>query len=138
MINLVSCVSVDYHNLLVPHFLKYYEELGVDKFHFILNVQERFDNLKELEKLLNRNNIEIYLWEGEFTTDRKLIELKKIFEKLKGWIIISDVDEFQDYETDNLKLFFQECDKQNISLVTGILQDRISRSKKFEKVKGKN
>ncbi len=127
---LTCCISVDFDYDILPHFIKYYKDLGVDEFLIVLNTKiGGSDRLAYCQDILRDNGIEEkMIWEDEYDpvmhTDI-LMKLNKKYVDSESWIMTIDVDEFHEYPFD-LRKFITYCEENNINFVSGRFVDRLT------------
>jgi hypothetical protein len=134
-IYLVCCIGVEFDYDIVSHFIKYYKELGVDKFLLILNtVDKNSEKLKYVQNILRKYNIkEEMVWIGDFRDEIKTHNMAQVVSKntnLEDWVVTVDVDEFQKYYVD-LRKFISYCEKKNYHCVMGNFVDRLTKNGKI-------
>jgi hypothetical protein len=137
---LVCCIGVEYDYDIVPHFIKYYKDMGVDEFLFILNTEyENSQRLKYVQNILEEHGIkEKEVWIGEFNDLPKKMKMEKtldLFTRSGDWILFLDVDELLDCFC-NLRSFISYCEKGNYNCLYGELIDRLSLNEKISKING--
>jgi hypothetical protein len=130
IIYLVCCIGVEYDYDIVPHTVKYYKELGVDRFLFILNTEdENSERLKYVQNILRKYNIkEEMVWIGEFNDQIKTHNMEQLVMEntnSEDWVVTIDIDEFQKYYMD-LRKFISYCEKMNYTCVLGSFIDRLT------------
>jgi hypothetical protein len=135
VVYLICCIGVEYDYDIVSHSIKYYRELGVDRFLFILNTEdENSEKLKYVQNILRKYNIEEEMvWIGEFDDSVKTRNMEQIVLEntdSKDWVITIDVDEFHKYDID-LKKFIFYCEKKNYNCVWGRFVDRLTENGKI-------
>ena len=129
-IYLICCVGVEYDYDIVSHSIKYYKELGVDEFLFVLNTEdENSEKLIEVQNILKEHGIkEKEVWIGEFEDHTKKDNMERVVYKntnLEDWVVTIDVDEFHKYYVD-LRKFIGYCEKMDYICATGELVDRLT------------
>ena len=94
MITLTSCISVDYDLPLLPHFVKHYSKLDIDRYKFIFHSKYKF-YVSKFNHILKpiKDKVEIFTWVGEFSCDQKMDKLNQL--QTEGLILTADVDEYQ-------------------------------------------
>lgn len=94
MITLTSCISVDYDLPLLPHFVKHYSKLDIDRYKFIFHSKYKF-YVSKFNHILKpiKDKVEIFTWIGEFSCDQKMDKLNQL--QTEGLILTADVDEYQ-------------------------------------------
>ena len=97
LVALVGGPNID----IIPHFIKYYKDIGVDEFYISVNiVEERYKDLNKVISIFKEAGIKPFnIWIGTYN-----LFLKKSFQdyaKMKcidsDWILRADHDEFCDY-----------------------------------------
>lgn len=130
IVYLVCCIGVEYDYDIVSHSIKYYKKLGVDKFLFVLNTENKnSEKLIEVQNILREYSIEEEeVWIGEFEDFSKKERIERIIKKNaapEDWVVEIDADEFQEYYVD-LRKFISYCEKMNYDCVCGNLVDRLT------------
>lgn len=131
MITLTSCISVDYDLALLPHFVKHYSKLKIDKYKFIFHSKYKFYPSK-FEHLLEplKSKVEISTWVGEFNASDKVDRLNAL--QTEGLILTADVDELQIWDRPLDKYFrifyyIKSFFSKKKRVVWGFLRDRESK-----------
>ena len=125
-IKLISCISLDYDEVLLPHFMDHYSKLDIDSFHLILHSNKDFD-LKKYNYL--NVNLKLDKWVGIFDGVTKTNKFNNIIKESKEeYILLADVDEFQIWNI-NLKEAIKKY-----KAVWGTLRDRESKDKELIEV----
>lgn len=121
-------IGVRYDLPLIDHFIKYYKNLGVERFLICLHsLTEDDPNLKSAISILNEHGIEpADIWIGKYRERKKSRRLEGLVEDLNDddWILTADADEFQEYPI-NLIKFIKKCETNNVAAVHGLIVDRI-------------
>ncbi|QPG06407.1 glycosyltransferase family 2 protein [Salinimonas marina] len=139
-IKLITCVGVEHDLALLPHFLQYYQGLGISagNIHAVLHASE--DNTAEMDKavaLLSDYGIRPQeRWIAPYTSKSmwdKRREIQKKVAKADDWIISADVDEFHEFPVD-LKEFLVYCDKKKLNCIQGVFVDRLAHDGKLTPV----
>ena len=96
-ITLTSCISVDYDLPLLPHFVNHYSKLEIDTFLLIFHSKNEFDfpKIHNILKPLGLKTI-CTSWIGNFDAATKIKKLNEL--QSSGYILTTDVDEFQIYD----------------------------------------
>ena len=130
--HLFTCVGVADDLPLLPHFIRHYAELGVQRksMHVILNAatadDPNLDVARELVRDLGVAHCEI--WIEAYTSDgmwarRRDIQARTV--TAEDWCINADVDEFHEYPLP-LHEFLTECDRMGVNAVSGVFIDRLA------------
>jgi len=135
IIYLVCCVGVEYDYDILPHFIKYYKDLGVDEFLIILNtIKKKSEKLKLVQNILRKYDIEEKLiWSGYFNEETKINHMRNLVGNRTfhdDWIIYADVDEFSDFVVDLRKLITY-CEKKEYNCVQGKLIQHLAKDGKL-------
>ena len=128
-------VSADHGgDLLLPHFINYYHQLGITYRRFLVLVHHTPGKwsrvgLERLAGICQGYSLECRLWEGEYTPDahleQQLIILKEFVDEPLDWIIVTDVDELQHWPTDNINQYL--TDENTKSQATFFMGDYVER-----------
>ena len=96
-ITLTSCISVDYDLPFLPHFVNHYSKLEIDTFLLIFHSKNEFDfpKIHNILKPLGLRTI-CTSWIGNFDAATKIKKLNEL--QSSGYILTTDVDEFQIYD----------------------------------------
>lgn len=133
MIHLVSTFGAARHNL-IPQFINYYQNLGVEKFHITLHTDsdllsiQKASIVKNGTILLSKLNItDIHHLDCKFSAPIIREHHDTIQENInkEDWIIWTDLDEFQEYWTD-LPTLISILNKNKINIVRGRFLDRVT------------
>ena len=131
-IRLITCVGVEHDLALLPHFIDYYQGLGIssDKMHIVLQASE--ENTRDMEKaqdVLDDFGIKAQeIWIAAYTSDsmwEKRREIQKLVAKPMDWVISADVDEFHEFPT-NVSDFLNYCEGKGVNCVQGVFIDRLA------------
>jgi len=126
MKNVYLTVTVGPDSRLLPKFLKYYKNIGIENFLIILNTSDMFPKL-----VLESYGIKpVYLWEDPFSEKNKQYYERNIILEYctdKDWIVYCDLDEFQYYPLGLYKQI-KYCEEKQINFLEGRLIDRISKT----------
>ena len=117
MITLTSCISVDYDLPLLPHFIKHYSKLDIDRYKLIFHSKFKFypSKFEHLHKPLG-DKVEIFTWIGEFSCDQKMDKLNQL--QTEGLILTADVDEYQIWDRPLQGINDSFSKKKNIKFIT--------------------
>ncbi len=134
-IYLACCIGVEFDYDIVSHFIKYYKDLGVDEFLIILNTDEKdSEKLRYVKNILRRYDVEEKdIWQGRYLAHDHTTRIRNVIKRCTNeddWVIIADVDEFNEYPLD-LKKFVTYCDKEHCDCVMGEFVDRLTESGKI-------
>jgi len=132
-------VSADHGgDLLLPHFINYYHQLGITYRRFLILVHHtpgKFprDGLERLLGICQGYAVECKLWEGEYTPDRylqhKLTMLRDFVYEPLDWVVIADVDELQEWPTHDLNDYLAtESQETLVTYFIGEFVDRVAAS----------
>jgi hypothetical protein len=110
MIQLACVLGVDIDSEFIPHHLPYYAKRGVKRFNYILHTEglcEPSVAIQQLVVLARKHdvNLTVYLWQGEFSSNRKRSILAETVAgtAVKGEpYVVVDADEY--IMTRNLKI----------------------------------
>ena len=125
LVALVGGPNID----IIPHFIKYYKDIGVDEFYISVNiVEERYKDLNKVISIFKEAGIKPFnIWIGTYN-----LFLKKSFQdyaKMKcidsDWILRADQDEFCNFEM-GLKNVVDECEKNGYTYVEGSRFERMT------------
>jgi len=96
-ITLTSCISVDYDLPFLPHFVNHYSKLEIDTFLLIFHSKSEF-NFSKIHKILKPLGLRTICtsWVGNFDAATKIKKLNEL--QSSGYILTTDVDEFQIYD----------------------------------------
>ena len=139
-------VSADHGgDLLLPHFVNYYHQLGITYRRFLVLVHhspgkgKSRQGLERLTGICQGYSLECRLWEGKYTADahleQQLLILRDFVDEPLDWIILANVDELQEWPTANINQFLSdENSETQVSYFTGEYVDRISQNKRLSPV----
>lgn len=120
---------------LLPYFLEWYKEQGVDQ--FIINIVDSVEDNAIIEDILHKSkNYNLIINSVFYGRDDNLIQAQnreKAQEKYTNnndWIIFADLDEFHEYPG-GMKNFLKSIEG-NYNLVKGVFIDRLTENGKFE------
>ncbi len=129
---LISCVGVENDLPLLPHFLRYYLQLGIDpgRIHIVLNASVDDDpRLGEARSVLATHGaVPAEEWTEPYTSRgmwEKRREIQRRVAAPSDWVISADVDEFHEFPTD-LGSFLAYCDGKGVTCVQGVFIDRLA------------
>lgn len=126
---------------LLYFFLKYYLSLGIKRknFFIILHIDKKYILNENNEIIYNNNKIKYSVNQlkknkisfqivNNFSSKIKRIYVNKYISKLEigTWLIYPDLDEFFDYQSNNIYDFINKLEKDNIEMVKGIFCNRIA------------
>lgn len=126
---------------LLYFFLKYYLSLGIKRknFFIILHIDKKYILNENNEIIYNNNKIKYSVNQlkknkisfqivNNFSSKIKRIHVNKYISKLEigTWLIYPDLDEFFDYQSNNIYDFINKLEKDNIEMVKGIFCNRIA------------
>lgn len=127
---LTVTVGPDYR--LLPKFLRYYKNIGIDHFLVILNTLD----LAPIEILQDFGIKPVKYWSEPFSeTSKQHYERNEVVRHCDGgdWVIYADLDEFQYYPM-GIKSHIDYCEKNKINFLEGRLIDRISETGELIKI----
>jgi len=115
---------------IIPHFLQYYKDIGVDDFYITLNIVEnRYDKLDSVLGVFKDFNIEpLFIWIGPFSRHLKKRFMEEAMIKCLDnncWILRADQDEFVDFGI-SLKDVVKECEDAKYLYIEGDRLERIT------------
>ncbi len=125
---------------LVYHFMKYYTDLGVDKFHLAVHAAKEDENLKKTLDILEEFGVvPVKVWVSVFSEDVHEKNLSNIRNSIKkdDWILNLDTDEFLKLPINfsGINDFLQYCDNNGYRYITGNLIDRVSKTGEFIQIR---
>eukprot|EP01084_Bolivina_argentea_P057589 105218_1 len=135
---LISTIGFNASYLLIPYFISYYTNIGIKYKNILLNININYttDNITQYQlttDYLKTSNITYFEWTDHFTTIQKHIVELKLYELVPktDYILIADVDEFQDwnqrFQISNIyEIIKTELILNNYEYVMGYLMDRFS------------
>ena len=130
-IHLRTCIGVEYDLPLIPYFIEYYKDLGVDEFHITLSSpSEGHENLEPAKLLLQKYEIKPFaIWIGPYREHIRGNYLNKMVKHLGAneWVLTADCDEFQEYPA-GLHEFVDKLDGDGITWVEGGVVDRTTKT----------
>jgi hypothetical protein len=125
-------------DVLLPHFINYYHQLGITYRRFLILVHHTPDKFPRagLERLLGICQgyaVECKLWEGEYSPDRhlehELTMLRDFVDEPLDWVVIADVDELQEWPTADLSDYLgNESQETLVTYFMGNFVDRVTAS----------
>lgn len=123
----ILCVVKNEADKLV-HFFDHYNNLGEFNYIFIDN-----GSTDESVNLMIQNNATIYKCEEQFTTQRKLCWINKVYASIpnNSWVILLDADEllvYHGYEKRNISDVFAAFEEKKINTAGAIMIDMFSTS----------
>ena len=125
-LNLLNITSIDFDFNYIEHFAKHYSQFDIDEWHIILQTNYNYSSTAARNKFKEFHpNTFFYYWEGEFWSTAtgadgvktKIDRFNEIIEKLEGFILLADIDEFHLYPTEP-KLLLER------GIVGGMMHDR--------------
>ena len=131
MITLTSCISVDYDLPFLPHFVSHYSRLKIDTFLLIFHSKKEF-NFKEIHETLKPIGHKTIStsWIGEFDAVTKIDKLNEL--QSSGYILTTDIDEFQIYDKPLSDYIMQK------EVIWGELRDRETADSKLTSITNEN
>ena len=130
-VNLVSNVG-GLNTDIVPYFLEYYHNLGIDNFIILFHIHEgNRDFLDSVSFLIEKYKISCYeIWEGPWSKKEKEKRLNKLVDNSGlfsdfDWAIAANQNEFQNYDCD-VKTFFSEVCRKGYNSIIGNLFDQVA------------
>ena len=131
-IRLISCVGVEHDLALLPHFLRYYLNLGIAPAHVHLVLNASHDGTDEMDRalaLLAAHGVEpAEVWIAPYTSDamwEKRREVQRRIVDAHDWVISADVDEFHEFPV-ALPDFLDYCEREGANCVQGVFIDRLA------------
>ncbi len=136
--NLICLLDVNENEYLIKHFIKYYSQIGVNNFMFVLNYKNK-DILKftNIFKLLTDNKcnvVDTILGEIDFYKHQNYVdnELRKKVLKTEEWCILADIDEFVELS----KNFICSLNENtHFDYVEGVFVDKIAKNGNLTEIK---
>lgn len=120
---LTVTIGPDYR--LLPKFLNFYKNFGIENFLIILNTSDETPSL-----FLKNNGITPEkIWTEPFSEDLKQHYEREVVDRCcsgEDWVVYADLDEFQFYPMGFLN-HINFCEKNRIEFLEGRLVDRISK-----------
>lgn len=130
-IRLITCVGVEHDLALLPHFIDYYQDIGIspDKMHIVLQASEANTiEMENAQSILLEFGIEPQeIWIAPYTSDtmwEKRREIQHQVANAEDWVISADVDEFNEFPT-ALPDFLNYCRKKGYNCIQGVFIDRL-------------
>lgn len=129
MIATLTMCHAYYDEDYVPHFLKYYQEQGVDHCYLIFNANEDIDE-EYLQEKYCAENVTLFFaygeWNSKFSEQHKHVILKELNITADDWIINVDIDEHVETDSGTLKDKVEEMISNGENFCRGQLIDRIA------------
>lgn len=128
---LLSCIGTDANisnpNLLY-HFIKYYQELGIENWAITLHVgiNKTLNNLGVFEEILNSYRVPYEVWIEEFYTHKRDTKHNRFVAEQKetDWFFGVDLDEFVEFPC-SIPDYLNSLTEQGYNCLCGRLIDRI-------------
>lgn len=124
---LTVTIGPDYR--LLPKFLNFYKNFGIENFLIILNTSDETPSLFLKNNGINPEKI----WTDPFSEDLKQHYEREVIDRCcsdEDWIVYADLDEFQFYPSGFMNQI-KFCEKHRIDFLEGRLVDRISKGGKL-------
>ena len=129
MIATLTMCHAYYDEAYVPHFLKYYQDQGVDHCYLIFNDKEEIDE-EYLQEKYCAENVTLFFaigeWNAKFSEEHKHTLLKHLNVTSDDWIINVDIDEHVECDSGNLKTKIEEMIANGENFCRGRMVDRIA------------
>jgi len=139
-LHLVSCIGVDHELNLLPHFLRHYLGLGIERhlMHFILQSNDsESSNLERAKDFLQDYEIDPrQLWRDRYTSAsmwERRRSLQAQYVPDGDWVLNADVDELHAYPA-TPRCIVEFCVRREILAVQGVMIDRLSKNSKLVSV----
>jgi hypothetical protein len=133
---LFSTIYYDAHETL-PWFLQHYTKLGIQSFHFIVQLYENRKLLAQVENLKTQFPIQIHEVLSDYISGGdvqiRMSEIRCEIVPNAEWSCLADPDEFQIYKK-QLDKILDLCKHCNASHVSGLLVDRVARDGGLPKI----
>jgi hypothetical protein len=132
MKNIFLTVTIGSDYTLLRKFLKYYTNLGINKFLPILNTPDTTPQVILQEHGINISDI----WIEPFSEQAKQYHEREVILRYctdNDWVVYADLDEFQQYPME-LKNHIRYCEENNIDFLEGKLIDRVSSTGKLREI----
>jgi len=132
MKNLYLIVTVGYDYSLLPRFLNYYKNIGIDNFLVILNTSD----VAPIFILKNHGINAQKTWIESFSEENKQFHERNVILDTcsdDDWVVYADVDEFQHYPL-GIENHIVYCENNNVDYLEGRLIDRISKTGKLSRI----
>eukprot|EP01084_Bolivina_argentea_P068572 124812_1 len=135
---LIATVGFNSSYLLIPYFIEWYTSIGIKPTHFLLsiNIDATTDDMVQLRQLtdyLGRMNVTNYtLWTERYSSPKRKKVNQKLMKSIPSshYILLTDVDEFQDWKHFGINDIYNFIEHQMIEkdyeYVMGYLQDRFA------------
>jgi hypothetical protein len=119
-LNLLNTTSAEFDASLVKHFTEHYSQFDIDEWHIILH-NGSSTKLYEAQAIFKslRPNIRFYEWNDTFLSSEKIKLFNKIISKLEGYILLSDIDELQEWPQEPKHMLYTQ------PVIGGKLIDRL-------------
>lgn len=110
----------------LSHFFDHYNAVGDFNYVFIDN-----GSTDNSVNLMEKNNSTVYLAKSQFTTQRKLCWINKVYSRIPkdSWVLLLDADEllvYDGYENNSLNDVIDTLDENNITICGAVMIDMFS------------
>lgn len=140
-IRLITCAGVEHDLAMLPHFISYYADLGIESsnMHIILQASKKsVDEMERAKVILAKHDITPEeIWIAPYTSDSMWEKRREIQQRVADgddWVISADIDEFHEFP-DELSTFLSYCEDKNLNCIQGVFIDRLAPDGKLIPVK---
>ncbi len=130
MIATLTMCHAYYDEAYVPHFLKYYQDQGVDHCYLIFHDKDKINEEEYFQEKYCAHNVTLFFvtgeWNAKFSEAHKHKLLKELNITAADWIINVDIDEHIECDSGNLKTKIEEMMANGENFCRGVIIDRIA------------